>query len=164
MQDNFSLFLQKNAAFFDRFSAFSVPSPLFSFFYAASPLKRLIDQDNITAKSLYTVPWYVVFLPPPKQSEEAARSKHNDRLHRAFRQTDLHIVHKPQAAAVADINDLLAPQCCKSVHHNAIHLTPNYAPLGASYAGNPPNMRKEFLSPCKEKFLVLYFYQGFLFI
>ena len=38
MQDNFLLFLQKNAVFFDYFSAFSVPAPLFTLLYAAAPL------------------------------------------------------------------------------------------------------------------------------
>jgi len=88
---------------------------------ALTPLKRLVDKHNIISEFPDTVPWYIVILSPAKEPEKAARAKNNDRLHCSLRQADLQISHITQLAAVAEIDDLLAPELAKSYKHN-LHL------------------------------------------
>ena len=53
-----------------------------------------------------------------EEAEEAAGAEHHDALDAALRDADLHIPHITQTAAVADIDDLLAPHQCKAIDHS----------------------------------------------
>ena len=107
MQAKFNLFLRKFAAFSTDFS--SVPATALVFSPAFPLPEGFVDENDIAAEPLDALPGNVEVLPPSEQAEKAARAKDNDPLHAALRDADLHISHIAQAAAIADIDDLLAP-------------------------------------------------------
>ena len=70
---------------------------------------RLVDEDDVVPDALDAVPGDVVLLPLPEEAEKAIRPVYDDRHHLALRDADVHIRLVAQAAAVANIDDLLAP-------------------------------------------------------
>ena len=95
---------------------------------------RGLSEDDIVSNSLDTVPGNVVFLPPAEQSEKAARAIDHDGDYLPLRHPDLHISHATETAAVADVDDLLAPQIPNPALHGIPPLGPLYALRILSYS------------------------------
>ena len=111
-------FFKEFCRFFPRFFPLSVPAAALAVTARLPALEGLVDEDDIVPETLDTLPGNIEILPLAKQAEEAARAKDHDAFHAALRDADLHISHIPQPAAVTDIDDLLAPQKRKTIHHS----------------------------------------------
>ena len=90
-------------------------------------LKGLVDENDVVPEFLYALPGYVVILSPAEQAEKPAWAKYDQRPYLSLRQLYLHIPHAAQPAAVAEVDDLLAPQLCETIQHS-IHLWASYVP------------------------------------
>ena len=73
------------------------------------PLEGLVDKDDIVPDTLDAVPGDVELLPPAEQPEEATGAEDYDGHYLSLRHLHIHIPHKAQSAAIADVDDLLAP-------------------------------------------------------
>ena len=73
------------------------------------PLEGLVDKDDIVPDTLDAVPGDVELLPPAEQPEEATGAEDYDGHYLSLRHFHIHIPHKTQPAAVADVDDLLTP-------------------------------------------------------
>ena len=96
-------------------------------------LEGLVDEDDVVAELLNAVPRDIKILSAAEQPEEPARPKDDDALHRALRHLYVQIAHTAKAAAVTEIDDLLAPQHGKFTQHRA-HPVQAYAPRRLSHA------------------------------
>ena len=118
MQGKFSQNFENFRLFAPLFPCLSVPAAAFALLTALGTVEGLVDEDNIAAKALDTLPRDVEVLSPAEEAEEAAGAENHDALDAALRDADLHIPHIAQPAAVADIDDLLAPHQCKAIDHS----------------------------------------------
>ena len=103
-------------------------------------LEGLVDEDDVVAELLNAVPRDIKILSAAEQPEEPARPKDDDALHCALRHLYVQIAHTAKAAAVTEIDDLLAPQHGKFTQHRA-HPVQAYAPRRLSHvvvSGNIP--------------------------
>ena len=66
-----------------------------------------------------TLPWDAVFLSPAEQPEKAVRPGNDECGELPVRQPAFHVAHIAQAAAVADVDDLLAPEIPDPALHRA---------------------------------------------
>ena len=96
-------------------------------------LEGLVDEDDVVAELLDAVPRDIKILSAAEQPEEPARPKDDDAFHRALRHLYVQIAHTAKAAAVTEIDDLLAPQHGKFTQHRA-HPVQAYAPRRLSHA------------------------------
>jgi len=101
-----------------KLSLFFLKSPLFlpflPHFIAA---EGFIHQNDVVSEPLDAVPRDIIVLSPAEQSEKSAGAKDDDGLHCPLGETQLNIPHIPQAAAVTEIDDLLAPQLAEFYKH-----------------------------------------------
>ena len=73
-------------------------------------MERLIDKYDVTSEFVNTLPRDIKLLSLAEQAEKAAGAVDDDSLDGPLRHADLQIPHAPQTAAVAEVDDLLAPQ------------------------------------------------------
>ena len=98
------------------------------------PLEGLVDKDDIVPDTLDAVPGDVELLPPAEQPEEATGAEDYDGHYLSLRHFHIHIPHKAQSAAIADVDDLFASQVLESALHGT-HLSETaYAAERPSYA------------------------------
>ncbi len=83
------------------------------------PLKGLVDEDDVVSDPLDALPGDVELLPPAEQAEKAARAVDDDGYHLPLRHPHVQVRHVAQAAAVADVDDLLAPEIPDPALHRA---------------------------------------------
>ena len=91
---------------------FSVPAAARAVLSARDLLARkgLVNENDIVPDLLDTLPWDAVFLSPAEQPEKAVRPGNDECGELPVRQPAFHVAHIAQAAAVADVDDLLAAQ------------------------------------------------------
>ena len=114
------------------FSHFSESAATLSIRSGLAALKGFVNQDNVIPDLLNTVPWDIELLSPAEQAEEAARPINNYRTDLPLRKPKIQIGYISQPAAIADVNDLLAPQIAHPALHSS-HLSVSYVLTGMSY-------------------------------
>lgn len=81
-----------------------------------------VYQDNIVADAADILPGNDEFVVAAKEAEAFAMARNNDGYDAAVSAVHLHVTDKTEAAAVADIDDLLAFEGGKTVPHDLTYL------------------------------------------
>lgn len=110
----------------DGLPLFSEPSAARSMLSAWDLLTRegLVDENDIIPDLLDALPRNAILLSPAEQPEEAIRSRNDEGGKLSVRQPAFHVAHIAQAAAVADVDDLLAAEVGKAAVHCAFPPVP----------------------------------------
>ena len=80
-----------------------------------------IYQNDIVADSANALPRNDKIVAMPEEAEALAFARHDDGDNPSVADVYLHVRDKAEAAAVADIDDLLAFETRKAVSHNLTH-------------------------------------------
>lgn len=96
---------------------------MLSFRLLLVPGKGFIDQNDVIADTGDAVPGDIKLLPPAKQPEKAAGSINDNGTYLSLRDPDIHVRHRSQAAAIGDVDDLLAPK----ILDPALHSPPSFS-------------------------------------
>ena len=81
-----------------------------------------VYQDNIVADAADILPGNDEFVVAAKEAEAFAVTRNDDGYDAAIPAVHLHVTDKTEAAAVADIDDLLASEGGKAVPHDLTYL------------------------------------------
>ena len=114
----FSEFFRKICVLSSLAPVSAAPAAFFALRRWIAALEGLVDDHDVAAELLHALPRDVVILSPAEQAKEPTRPEHDDGLDLPLGVFDLQIPHIAQAAAVTDVDDLLAPQTRKSLQHS----------------------------------------------
>ena len=81
-----------------------------------------VHQDDVVADTADILPGNDEFVVASKEAEAFAVTRNDDGYDAAIPAVHLHVTDKPEAAAVADIDDLLASEGGKAVPHDLTYL------------------------------------------